>query len=69
MSVVGAIVGEFIASEHGLGHVIINSQYAMDTPPIFSSLIMISLSGGGLYLLVSLLEWVCMPWTHSRERA
>jgi NitT/TauT family transport system permease protein len=69
MSVVGAIVGEFIASEHGLGHVIINSQYAMDTPPIFSSLIMISLSGGGLYLLVSLLEWVSMPWTHARERA
>lgn len=69
MSVVGAIVGEFIASEHGLGHVIINSQYAMDTPPIFSSLIVISLSGGGLYLLVSLLEWVSMPWTHAPERA
>jgi NitT/TauT family transport system permease protein len=69
MSVVGAIVGEFIASEYGLGHIIVNSQYALDTPPIFSSLIMISLSGGGLYLLVSLLEWVCMPWTHVRERA
>jgi NitT/TauT family transport system permease protein len=69
MSVVGAIVGEFIASEHGLGHIIVNSQYAMDTPPIFSSLIMISLSGGGLYLLVSLLEWACMPWTHLREQA
>ena len=69
MSVVGAIVGEFIASEHGLGHIIVNSQYAMDTPPIFSSLIMISLSGGGLYLLVSLLEWVSMPWTHLREQA
>jgi NitT/TauT family transport system permease protein len=69
MSVVGAIVGEFIASEHGLGHIIVNSQYAMDTPPIFSSLILISLFGGGLYLLVSLLEWVCMPWTRARERA
>jgi NitT/TauT family transport system permease protein len=69
MSVVGAIVGEFIASENGLGHIIVNSQYAMDTPPIFSSLIMISLSGGGLYLLVSLLEWVSMPWTHLREQA
>jgi NitT/TauT family transport system permease protein len=69
MSVVGAIVGEFIASEYGLGHIIVNSQYAMDTPPIFSSLILISLSGGGLYLLVSLLEWACMPWTHLREQA
>ncbi|MDR0576712.1 MAG: ABC transporter permease [Candidatus Accumulibacter sp.] len=69
MSVVGAIVGEFIASEYGLGHIIVNSQYAMDTPPIFSSLILISLFGGGLYLLVSFLEWVCMPWTRVRERA
>jgi len=69
MSVVGAIVGEFIASEYGLGHIIVNSQYAMDTPPIFSSLILISLFGGGLYLLVSLMEWVCMPWARVRERA
>lgn len=68
MSVVGAIVGEFIASERGLGHIIINSQYAMDTPPIFSSLILISLSGGLLYLFVALLERLLMPWAFVRER-
>jgi NitT/TauT family transport system permease protein len=68
MSVVGAIVGEFLASERGLGHIIINSQYAMDTPPIFSSLILISLSGGLLYLFVTLLERLLMPWAFVRER-
>jgi NitT/TauT family transport system permease protein len=67
MSVVGAIVGEFIASEKGLGHIIINSQYAMDTPPIFSSLILISLSGGLLYLFVCIPERFCMPWTRAGQ--
>ena len=35
MSVMGAIVGEFISSDHGLGYIIINSQYAMDTANLF----------------------------------
>jgi len=63
MSIVGAIVGEFIASDRGLGYIIINAQYSMNTPPIFSSLILISLAGALLYTIVSLLERFIMPWT------
>jgi len=63
MSIVGAIVGEFIASDRGLGYIIINAQYSMNTPPIFSSLILISLAGALLYTIVSLLERIIMPWT------
>jgi NitT/TauT family transport system permease protein len=59
----GAIVGEFIASDRGLGYIIINSQYTMDTPPIFSSLIVISFAGAIMYSVVVLLERWCMPWT------
>lgn len=60
--VVGAIVGEFIASDRGLGYIIINSQYSMDTAPVFSSLIVISFIGIGLFSLVALVEKVLMPW-------
>ena len=42
-AVVGAIVGEFIASDKGLGYIIINSQYTMDSPPIFAGLMLVSL--------------------------
>lgn len=63
MSVMGAIVGEFISSDRGLGYIIINSQYTMDTPPIFSSLIVISFAGAVLYSVVVLFERLCMPWT------
>lgn len=62
MVVVGAIVGEFIASDRGLGYIIINSQYTMDTPPIFAALIVVSALGVGLFGLVTLAERLLMPW-------
>ena len=66
MCVVGAIVGEFIASDRGLGYIIINSQYTMDTPPIFAALILVSVIGAALFGLVTLCEKVLMPW-HQTE--
>lgn len=65
MCVVGAIVGEFIASDRGLGYIIINSQYTMDTPPIFASLILVSVIGGVLFGIVVLCEKILMPWHQS----
>ena len=65
MCVVGAIVGEFIASDRGLGYIIINSQFTMDTPPIFAALILVSLIGVVLFGLVSLFEKILMPWHRS----
>ena len=67
MSIVGAIVGEFIASDRGLGYIIINSQYSMDTPPIFSALIVISLAGVGLYWIITLVERLVMPWAFKNK--
>lgn len=66
MCVVGAIVGEFIASDRGLGYIIINSQYTMDTPPIFAALILVSVIGAALFGLVALGEKLLMPW-HQTE--
>ncbi len=62
LCVVGAIIGEFIAAETGLGYLIVNSQFTVDTPAIFASLIVISVMGLGLFGLVSLLERLVMPW-------
>jgi NitT/TauT family transport system permease protein len=68
MSIVGAIVGEFISSNRGLGYVITNAQYTLDTPPVFASLIIISLAGGGLFVILTLLERLLMPWAYVKER-
>jgi NitT/TauT family transport system permease protein len=66
MCVVGVIVAEFVGSNRGLGYIIINGQATMDTPPIFSSFIMISLLGVGLFGLVGLAERLLMPWQRKR---
>lgn len=62
MCVVGAIVGEFLASDKGLGYIIINSQFSLDTPAIFAALIVVSLIGFVLFGLVALAESLLMPW-------
>src|SRR5207244_6497472 len=41
-AVVGAIVGELVASQQGLGYVIITTQGSMNTPVAFAALVWIS---------------------------
>jgi len=67
LSVMGVIVGELIASDSGLGYVIINAQLVMDTPPLFASLILMSLLGWGMFLVVSAVERLAMPWSFKEE--
>jgi NitT/TauT family transport system permease protein len=67
LCVVGAIVGEFVASNQGLGYLIKSSQGMMDTPPMFASLILISLMGLGFFGAIAALERVVMPWQGARQ--
>ncbi len=65
-AVVGAIVGEFIASDKGLGSVIISSQTTLSTPAIFGSLILITIIGLGLFWAVEIMEKILMPWERKK---
>jgi len=67
MSVIGALVGEFVASERGLGSLIITSGVTMETAPIFASLILISTLGLVLYGLVVVVEQIVAPWANREE--
>jgi NitT/TauT family transport system permease protein len=61
-AVVGAIVGEFVASQSGLGYVITTTQSSMNTSLAFAALIWISLVGLVLYGLVVLAARLWAPW-------
>jgi NitT/TauT family transport system permease protein len=52
LAVIGAIVGEFVGAEKGLGYLILeaNAQARMDL--LFAALLTISIIAGGLYWLV-----------------
>jgi NitT/TauT family transport system permease protein len=56
LAVVGAVVGEFIGGSEGLGALIIASQGMMDTPLMFSVLILITILGTCLYQLIYFIE-------------
>ena len=58
LAVAGAIVGEFIASERGLGYLMIQVQSALDTPAMVMAVVLLTLLGVGLYGLVLGLERV-----------
>lgn len=56
LAVAGAVVGEFVASDKGLGYLMIQVQASLDTAAVFMAVLLITGIGVLLYLLVLLLE-------------
>jgi len=64
-AVVGAVVGEFVASQAGLGMVIVNAQTNLNTPVAFAALVWISIVGLVLYGAVGLVARWWAPWAET----
>ena len=62
LSVIGAVVGEFVGSDRGLGYVILSSTSYWKTEVAFSAMILLSLMAIVLFAAVSLVERVVCPW-------
>jgi NitT/TauT family transport system permease protein len=61
LAVAGAIVGEFLGSDKGLGYLMLQVQVTLDTPAMFASVILITLLGMALYGVVLVLEHWLVP--------
>jgi NitT/TauT family transport system permease protein len=61
LAVAGAVVGEFIASERGLGYLMIQVQASLDTPAMFMAVLLLTLLGIALYMIVLVLEHLWIP--------
>jgi ABC-type nitrate/sulfonate/bicarbonate transport system, permease component len=69
LAVVGAVVGEFIGGNVGLGAMVIASQSMMDTPLMFSVLILLTIMGSTLYQGVNLIEKILLkPYMKGRKK-
>lgn len=66
-AVIGAVVGEFIAAERGLGYLQIVSSSRLETSLLFGSVAVISLVGLLLFSLLAVLERLAMPWYQPAE--
>lgn len=62
LSVIGAVVGEFVGSDKGLGYVILSSTSYWKTEVAFSAMILLSVMAIVLFAAVSLVERVVCPW-------
>ncbi|MBP7063811.1 ABC transporter permease [Ferrovibrio sp.] len=66
-AVVGAIVGEFVASQRGLGYVIIATQSSMNTSVAFAALFWISIMGFLVFGFVAMLTRILTPWAENPD--
>ena len=67
LAVVGAVVGEFVAADQGLGYQLIVANGVMDVQLSFALLLLLSVLGVVLYALIDLLERAMLPW-HVSQR-
>lgn len=63
LSVVGAVVAEFIGAQAGLGYLILVAQGQLKTPLLFAALVFLTAVGLILYGLIALIERVLFPWS------
>jgi NitT/TauT family transport system permease protein len=62
LAVIGAVIGEFIGSNEGLGNLLLVANSQVDAPLAFAALIALSVLGIGLYALVAAVELLLRPW-------
>lgn len=68
LSVVGAVVGEFVAAEKGLGYLITSATAFFKVPVAFGAMLILALLGIVLFQLIVVAERVFFPWAAAEER-
>ncbi len=68
LAVIGAVVGEVFGAYKGLGFLIVDAIYIMDTPRVFASIIACSLLGLSFVGVITLVEKRLIAWHISAER-
>ncbi|WP_087689705.1 ABC transporter permease [Pandoraea sp. PE-S2R-1] len=70
LAVIGAVIGEFVGSNEGLGNLLLVANSQLNTPLAFAALISLAILGLGLYGAVALIEVALQPWLpHTAEAA
>ncbi|MDQ2955091.1 MAG: ABC transporter permease [Pseudomonadota bacterium] len=67
LAVVGAVVGEFVGSNSGLGFVLQRSIGNFELPTMFAALVLLSLIGVILFWILDVIERFAIPW-HASQR-
>lgn len=63
LAVIGAVVGEFVGSDDGLGYLIMVSGAELNTAMVFVALTILSVMGALMFEAVSMLQRILCPWS------
>jgi ABC-type nitrate/sulfonate/bicarbonate transport system permease component len=66
VSVIGALVGEWVGASSGLGYLMTRSAAQFQTPRLFAAVVIAAVMGMTLFALVALVERLVMPWRRAK---
>jgi NitT/TauT family transport system permease protein len=61
------VVAEFVASDRGLGYLLLQYNGNLDTPMVFAVIVLLSLIGLAIYYAVEIAERFTIPWHVSQQ--
>jgi NitT/TauT family transport system permease protein len=68
LSATAAVVAEFVASDKGLGYLLLQYNGQLETPMVFAIIVLLSLIGLLVYYAVEVVERFTIPWHVSQQR-
>ena len=69
LSVIGAVIGEWVGASAGLGYLMTRSAPQFLTERVFASIFVLSVMGVALFALVVLVERLALPWNQWERRS
>jgi NitT/TauT family transport system permease protein len=63
LSVIGAVVGEFITSQEGLGYLIVSATTNFDLPQAIAAVVVLAMMSVILYQIILMVQRSWLPWS------
>ncbi len=67
LALIGAIVGEFVASDEGLGYLILVYEANLMTSNLFATMTVLVLMGALLFYMIIGIENIFLPWQRAKQ--
>jgi NitT/TauT family transport system permease protein len=67
LAFVGTVISETVASNRGIGNVMMIASSNFDVPLVFAGLLILAAMGVGLYVIFSLIEGRVTGWAHRKD--
>jgi NitT/TauT family transport system permease protein len=69
LAVIGAIVGEFVSSDSGIGYLLLVANGELDTRLVFACVLVLTVLGLVFFFIIDALEKVFVRWHVSARQA